>query len=89
MAFKDYFKVLSTEKKGDIDYVILLNKELIKINEYPTLMNVGNWNEYGKLGYRVVCRLEKEELEKLIISQIHINKVDFKIQRTVEFCQIC
>lgn len=88
MAFKDYLKFFSTEGIEKIDYVIFFKNERLEIKNNQNLINLGQWKEYGNNGYRIVCPLSKENLEKIIIDELGIKKEDFQLVRAAEFAGV-
>lgn len=85
MALKDYLKFFSTEGIENVDYIIVFENGRLEIKDNQNLLKLGQWQEYGDNGYRILCPLSKENFEKIIIEELEIKKEDFHLVRTSEF----
>ena len=85
MSFKDYLKFFSTEGIENIDYIVVFKNGRLEIKNNPNLIKLGQWKKYGDNAYKILCPLQKENFEKIIIDELGVKKEDFQLIRTAEF----
>ncbi|WP_436513981.1 hypothetical protein [Clostridium thermobutyricum] len=79
MKIKDYLGFFTSLVGDEIDYIIHFKYEKPEMSKYPNLLKLGNWNNYGDKGYRLVCKIGKEDLLELISIETGIDKSKIEI----------
>lgn len=84
MAIKDYFGFFTSRvgEEGDyieVDYIIDFKDEKPDIKKYPNLLKLGEWRNYGDKGYRLFCKLSKEDFLAFISIETGIDKSNIEI----------